>query len=102
MQKSIIDLIDQAALSLNYLLDPDYVVGTSYYNQMRHEIEVYCSSQTSDQKVIINIKVQQDGRVTLSSGSRLRTEYQPETMNRGSRTFWTSILARALNTLGIK
>lgn len=106
IDRKIVNIVDRVTLILTDLLDPDYRLAISGYSETEITFVIVRSGSVDLWKedrshTYVDVRLHQDGQITISSGSKFRVTYQPETMKRNSRTFWTMILARALTALGI-
>lgn len=107
IDRKIVNIVDKVTLILTDLLDPDYRLAISGYSEREISFVIIDGSRSIDlwneerTHTYVDIKLSQDGQITISSGSKFKVTYQPETLKRNSRTFWTMILARALTALGI-
>lgn len=106
IDRKIVNIVDKVTLILTDLLDPDYRLAVSGYSETEISFVIVRSVSVdlwNEEKThtYVDVRLHQDGQITISSGTKFRVTYQPETMKRTSRTFWTMILARALTALGI-
>ena len=106
IDRKIVNIVDKVTLILTDLLDPDYRLAISGYSEREISFVIVRSGSVdlwNEEKThtYVDVKLHQDGQITISSGSKFKVTYQPEAMKRTSRTFWTMILARALTALGI-
>ena len=106
IDRKIVNIVDKVTLILTDLLDPDYRLAISGYSERDISFVIVRSGTVdlwNEEKThtYVDVKLHQDGQITISSGSKFRVTYQPEAMKCSSRTFWTMILARALTALGI-
>lgn len=106
IDRKIVNIVDKVTLILTDLLEPDYRLAVSGYSETEISFVIVRSGSVDlwnedRSHTYVDVRLHQDGQITISSGSKFRVTYQPETMKRNSRTFWAMILARALTALGI-
>lgn len=106
IDRKIVNIVDKVTLILTDLLEPEYRLAISGYSETEITFVIVRSGSVDLWKedrthTYVDVRLHQDGQITISSGTKFRVTYQPETMKRTSRTFWTMILARALTALGI-